>query len=69
MNLDESKCALDIGHGAGLFGLQLAFTVGCSVRGIEVVESRHFVAEQFKRAFLEKHMAIIRKENKVCASV
>lgn len=69
VSLDESKCAVDIGHGAGLFLLQLAHTVGCKVRGIEVVESRNFVAEQFKEAFSVQDRAIIRNKNKVYAGM
>ena len=48
MKLEESDVFVDIGHGIGNTLLQASYTYGCESRGIEVVKTRNYLAEQFK---------------------
>ena len=47
LDLKQDDVFLDIGHGIGNTCLHASFCVGCESRGIEVVHSRHAVAEVF----------------------
>mmetsp|Transcript_20343 Transcript_20343/g.30981 ORF Transcript_20343/g.30981 Transcript_20343/m.30981 type:complete len:248 (+) Transcript_20343:108-851(+) len=54
---------LDIGHGIGNVSLQAAFVIGCEARGIEVINSRHTVAEIFKLD-LETQLKVIEERDR-----
>jgi hypothetical protein len=47
LHLRKNDVFVDIGHGIGNTLLQAAHTVGCEARGIEVVQSRNFLAQTF----------------------
>lgn len=51
MEMPSDCVYLDIGHGIGNTCLQAAYTIGCSARGLESVDSRNNVAERFKSSF------------------
>lgn len=45
--LRTSDKFVDIGHGIGNVAAQAAFTIGCESAGIELVQDRHLVSQQF----------------------
>jgi hypothetical protein len=55
LELRREDVFLDIGHGLGNTCLHAAFCVGCESRGIEVVSSRHEIAEVFRGHMMNFH--------------
>ncbi len=54
LQLDQNDIFIDIGHGIGNALLQAAYTMGCESRGIEVVDSRNFLAMRFSQNLNEQ---------------
>ena len=66
MNLQRSDIFIDLGHGIGNATLQAAYTRGCESRGIEIMQQRCFIAEQFKERLAEiKHLLHDERDNDV----
>jgi len=62
-NLTSDQIFLDIGHGIGNAPLQMAYTIGCKARGIELVESRHHIAVNCFKYNLERQLMIIQERD------
>mmetsp|Transcript_3559 Transcript_3559/g.3856 ORF Transcript_3559/g.3856 Transcript_3559/m.3856 type:complete len:370 (-) Transcript_3559:148-1257(-) len=55
LELSRVDVFLDIGHGIGNTCLHASFCAGCDSRGIEVVSSRHDIADRFRGAMMAEH--------------
>ena len=55
LEMDHDDIFLDIGHGIGNTVFHSALCVGCESRGIEVVKSRHAIAEVFHSQIANAH--------------
>jgi len=66
MNLQSSDIFIDIGHGIGNATLQAAYTRGCESRGIEIMEDRNLIAEQFKVKLADiKHLHHVERDGDI----
>lgn len=69
MKLTIHDVFVDIGHGIGNTLFQAAYTTGCSVRGIEVMKGRNFVAQRFLIALDEIRHVQATRDGTVSSSV
>ena len=61
LELRRNDVFLDIGHGIGNTCLHASFCAGCESRGIEVVSSRHDIANRFRASLIAEHEGNARK--------